>query len=185
MRLRRKLHRLIVNATPGAPARDYFALFQIQPELTLDEATLEQSYHALLAQFHPDLYAGQSQMEQRMAAQLCADINSAYQTLSHEVTRAEYLLSRAGVDLEAAERQGVGGEFLMKQIMLRERLEETPSDEAAAREALHAEITTLYQSSRDGCAQSIAASDWSSAARCWQEMCFLSKLQEAARPEAR
>ena len=107
MRLRRKLHRLIVNATPGAPARDYFALFQIQPELTLDEATLEQSYHALLAQFHPDLYAGQSQMEQRMAAQLCADFNSAYQTLSHEVTRAEYLLSRAGVDLEAAERQGV------------------------------------------------------------------------------
>ena len=39
MRLRRKLHRLIVNATPGAPARDYFALFQIQAKLTLDEAT--------------------------------------------------------------------------------------------------------------------------------------------------
>ena len=185
MRLRRKLHRLIVNATPGAPARDYFALFQLQPGLILDEAKLEQSYHSLLAEFHPDLYAGQPQMEQRMAAQICADINSAYQTLSHEVTRAEYLLSRAGVDLEAAERQGVGGEFLMKQIMLRERLEETASDDTAAREALYAEITALYKSSRDGCAQSIDAADWSAAARCWQEMCFLSKLRDAARAEAR
>ena len=72
----------------------------------------------------------------------------------------------------------------MKQIMLRERLEETPSDDAAAREALYTEITALYQASRDGCAQSIDASDWSAAACCWQEMCFLSKLQDAARPEA-
>ena len=185
MRLRRKLHRLVVNATPGAPARDYFALFQIEPGLSLDEARLEQAYHSLLAQFHPDLYVGQSQMEQRMAAQLCADINIAYKSLSHEVTRAEYLLSRAGVDLEAAERQGVGGDFLMKQIMLRERLEEIPSDDAAAREELFAEITASYQSSRDACAQSIDASDWSAASRCWQEMCFLSKLQDAARPEVR
>ena len=174
-----------MNVTPGAPARDYFALFQLEPGLTLDEATLEKAYHSLLTQFHPDLYAGQSQMEQRMAAQLCADINSAYQILSHEVTRAEYLLSRAGVDLEAAERQGVGGEFLMKQIMLRERLEEIPSADTTAREAIYAEVTTLYQSSRDRCAQSIDISDWSAAACCWQEMCFLSKLQDAALPEAR
>ena len=120
-----------------------------------------------------------------MAAQFCADINSAFRVLSNEVTRTEYLLIRAGVNLEAAEREGVGGEFLMKQIMLRERLEDIPSGDVAAREALHSEIAALYRSSRDQCAQSIQMSDWPVAARCWHEMCFLSKLQDASRPGAR
>ena len=39
-------------------------------------------------------------------AQFCADINSGFRVLVNEVTRAEYLLKRAGVDLQAAERQG-------------------------------------------------------------------------------
>ena len=59
-------------------------------------------------------------------AQFCADVNSGYRTLLNEVTRAEYLLKSAGVDLQAAEREGVGADFLMMQIMLRERLEDTP-----------------------------------------------------------
>ena len=118
-----------------------------------------------------------------MAANLCADINSAYQTLSHEVTRAEYLLSRAGWISRPLNDEGVGGEFLMKQIMLRERLEEIPSDDAAAREGMPRSRPVPVEP-RWVCAID-RASDWSAAARCWQEMCFLSKLQEAARPEAR
>jgi DnaJ-domain-containing protein 1 len=42
-----------VNATSGATARDYFSLFQLEPNFSLDETALEQAYHALLTQFHP------------------------------------------------------------------------------------------------------------------------------------
>ena len=68
MRLRRKLHGLSVNATAGATARDYFSLFQLEPDFALDETALEQAYHALLTQFHPDRYAGKPHVEQRVSA---------------------------------------------------------------------------------------------------------------------
>ena len=102
--------------------------------------------------------------------------------LLNEVTRAEYLLKSAGVDLQAAEREGVGAEFLMTQIMLRERLEELPETDFAAHRALAEEVAEHYRVSRDRCAQAMADSAWSDAARAWQEMCFLSKLLDAARP---
>ena len=62
-------------------ARDYFSLFNVEPGFTIDEIALEQVYHSLLSQFHPDRYAGKPQVEQRVAAQLCADINAGYRTL--------------------------------------------------------------------------------------------------------
>ena len=87
--MRREFHGLTVNATAGAVARDYFSLFNIEPSFTIDEIALEQVYHSLLSQFHPDRYAGKPQVEQRVAAQFCADINSGFRILADEVARAE------------------------------------------------------------------------------------------------
>ena len=176
MRLRRELHGLSVNASAGATARDYFSLFQLEPAFTLDETALESAYHALLAQFHPDLYAGNPQVEQRVAAQFCADINSGYRILSDEVCRAEYLLQQAGVDLVAAERAGVESIFLMTQISLREQLEELDQSDRAGRQLLNEEIEGHYAVSRDQFAFTFAADDYLDAARHWHEMCYLSKL---------
>lgn len=176
MWLRRELHGLSVNATAGATARDYFSLFQLEPNFALDETALERAYHKLLTQFHPDLYAGKPQVEQRLAAQFCADINSGYRILSDEVSRAEYLLKQAGVDLAAAERAGVETAFLMTQISLRERLEELDQSDAVGRESLTEEIHGHYTVSRDQFANGLATSAYPEAARHWQEMCYLSKL---------
>ena len=182
MRLWREFHGLNVNATAGATARDYFSLFQLEPDFSVDEAALERAYHSLLSQFHPDRYAGKAQFEQRVAAQFCADINSGYRVLSDAVLRAEYLLTRAGVDLVKAEREGVGAAFLMTQIVLRERLEEIPPSDGQAREALTEEIRGYYQTSCGEFAAAVGDAAWSEAARHWQEMCFLSKLLDDARP---
>ena len=182
MRLRRKLHGLILESLTGATARDYFALFQIEPGFDIDTEALERAYHTLLSQFHPDRFAGKSQVEQRVAAQLCADINSGFRTLSAEVARAEYVLKRAGVDLKQAEREGVGTDFLMTQIALRERLEAIDTDDTAALQALLVEIQACYQTSRDAFASTAKSERFQDAARHWQEMCYLSKLQEATAP---
>ena len=176
MRLRRKLHGLSVSTTAGATARDYFSLFQLEPDFALDETALERAYHALLTQFHPDRYAGKPQVEQRVAAQFCADINSGFRILSDEVSRAEYLLQQAGVDLVAAERAGVESTFLMTQISLREQLEELAPSDAAGRQDLTADIQGHYTASRDQFAKTLAANAYLDAARHWQEMCYLSKL---------
>ena len=176
MRLRRELHGLSVNASAGATARDYFSLFQLEPAFALDETALERAYYALLAQFHPDRYAGKPQVEQRVAAQFCADINSGYRVLSDEVSRAEYLLQQVGVDLVAAERVGVESTFLMTQISLREQLEELDQSDSAGRQSLTEEIEGHYAVSRDQFALTFAADAYLDAARHWQGMCYLSKL---------
>ena len=179
MRLRRELHGLTVNATAGAMARDYFSLFNIEPSFTIDEIALEQVYHSLLSQFHPDRYAGKPQMEQRVADQLCADINAGYRTLQGEVSRAQYLLQHNDVDLQAAEREGVGAEFLMAQILLRERLETIAELDQVAHQALVDEIDQHYAASRDRFAAAALQAAWREAARFWQEMCYLEKLVDA------
>ena len=176
MRLRRELHGLSVNASAGATARDYFSLFQLEPAFALDETALESAYHALLVQFHPDRYAGKPQVEQRVAAQFCADINSGYRVLSDEVCRAKYLLQQAGVDLVAAERVGVESTFLMTQITLREQLEELDLSDSAGHQSLTEEIEGHYAVNRDQFALTFAADDYLDAARHWHEMCYLSKL---------
>jgi len=165
-----------VNASAGATARDYFSLFQLEPAFALDETALERAYYALLAQFHPDRYAGKPQVEQRVAAQFCADINSGYRVLSDEVSRAEYLLQQVGVDLVAAERVGVESTFLMTQISLREQLEELDQSDSAGRQSLTEEIEGHYAVSRDQFALTFAADAYLDAARHWQGMCYLSKL---------
>jgi len=180
VRLRRKLHGLTVNSPAGAAARDYFSLFQIEPAFAIDQARLQSAYHTLLTQFHPDRFAGKSQAEQRAAAQLCADINSGYRILSDEVTRAEYLLKRAGVDLRLAEREGVGSEFLMEQIMLRERLDALSASDAESANTLLTEINERFAVAQAEFASAADSECWATAARHWQELCYLAKLIEAA-----
>jgi molecular chaperone HscB len=160
-------------------ARDYFSLFNIEPSFTIDETALEQVYHSLLSQFHPDRYAGKPQVEQRVAAQLCADINAGYRTLQGEVSRAQYLLQHSGVDLQAAEREGVGADFLMTQILLRERLEKIAELDQVGRQTLVSEIDEHYGASRDRFAEAAEQTAWQEASRYWQEMCYLEKLIDA------
>jgi len=66
---------------------------------------------------------------------------------------------------------------------LREQLDDTPVADAAGRQHLIEEIDRHYRTSRDQFAKAIAIPDLPDAARCWQEMCFLSKLIEAAQPQ--
>jgi molecular chaperone HscB len=160
-------------------ARDYFSLFNIEPSFTIDETALEQVYHSLLSQFHPDRYAGKPQVEQRVAAQLCADINAGYRTLQGEVSRAQYLLQHSGVDLQAAEREGVEADFLMTQILLRERLEKIAELDQVGRQTLVSEIDEHYGASRDRFAEAAQQTAWQKASRHWQEMCYLEKLVDA------
>ena len=78
-----------------------------------------------------------------MARSFAPTLNSGYRILSDEVSRAEYLLQQAGVDLVAAERAGVESSFLMTQISLREQLEELEPSDAAGRQSLTKDIEVI------------------------------------------
>lgn len=102
----------------------YFALFQLPEQFSVDQVKLEDNYRALAAQCHPDRFAAKSAFEQKQAMLMTATINEAYRILSHPLDRAAYLLQQKGIDADAPEHTRFPEEFLMQQMQWREDLAE-------------------------------------------------------------
>ena len=73
---------------------------------------------------HPDKFAHASEQEQRIAVQKSAHINDVYQTLKNPLLRAEYMLVERGVDMPNEQHSFQDTSFLMRQMDLREMLED-------------------------------------------------------------
>ncbi len=102
--------------------QNYFELFE-QPEgYSVDQAQLSAKYLELQKATHPDRVASGSDSEKRIAAQLTARINEAYETLRHPLKLAIYLLQEQNIEIE--HNPTLDPMFLMEQIELREELEE-------------------------------------------------------------
>ena len=176
MRLRRELHGLNVEVNSSASVLDYFSLFQLEATFCIDQDRLRGNYQTLIKKFHPDQYMGLPEVDQRVAAQSCADINNGFRVLSNEILRAEYLLKMSGVDLRHAEKEGVGSNFLMVQIALRERLDAISADNHSLLDPLRVDVKKLYDQSRDTFVRATLQADWAEASVSWLEMCYSDKL---------
>lgn len=110
----------------AAPARgggdDPFALLGVAPAYDLDLAALERAFFERSKALHPDRVAGAPVAERIAALSRSRALNDAYQLLKKPVSRAEYLLERAGVTIGDNER--LDPTFLMEILELREELAE-------------------------------------------------------------
>ena len=101
---------------------NYFSLFDIAQQYTIDLASLEQRYRVLQRITHPDRYASASDQQKRMYMQKNAQINDGFHVLNDMVARGEHLLEVRGVELPS-EQETIGDvDFLMTQMELRESL---------------------------------------------------------------
>ena len=101
----------------------HFALFDLQPAFAIDLDQLAARYRELARETHPDRFADAPAREQRQALERAAQLNDAYQTLRSPSRRALYLLGLRG-ELLPLEATVQDPEFLLRQMMLREELEE-------------------------------------------------------------
>jgi len=116
------------------PSTNYFELFGLTPRFTIDLTSLEQAFHRLQAELHPDRHAGHSEAEQRIALQLSTIVNDGYRTLRHPASRAQFLLSLSGKDDANVTASPA---FLMSQMEWREAIAEaSASNDIVALEAL-------------------------------------------------
>lgn len=157
---------------------DLFQLFDLPATFSIDEQVLEQRYQALIAHCHPDRYASAPALEQRVAAKRAADINDAYQTLSHPVRRGRHLLEVAGVDTQALERQPADPEFLFEQLMRRERVQEFTSLDDTEAADLVDDVRRQYHHSATALGISLDANDVAVAASRWVELNYHQKLYD-------
>ncbi|MBW8192737.1 co-chaperone HscB [Neiella marina] len=103
---------------------NYFQLFGLTEQFSLDQAALMQTYRDLQKSVHPDHYANQGQQAQRLAVQKSAQINDAYQTLKSPLLRAQYMLLLVGVELKGEQQTLRDPMFLMQQMEWREELDD-------------------------------------------------------------
>lgn len=158
---------------------EYFDLFQLPRQFELDENELEQRYHQLATQFHPDKFVTQSAFEQKQAMMMAATINTAYRTLKAPLDRAAYLLQQQGIDADAPEHTHFDAEFLMQQMQWREAIAEAGTEHNM--EALNQLVTEISHARSElyrQLSQTLAASELNKAAEYVRQGRFLHKLQQ-------
>lgn len=103
---------------------NYFQLFGLEIQFTIDLAKLSTLYQTLQKKVHPDRFAHGSNQEQMLAIKKSTLINDAYQTLKKPLKRAQYLLELRGISMPNEQTSFSDVSFLMHQMELREMLDE-------------------------------------------------------------
>lgn len=160
---------------------DFFSLFGLPVQFTLDNAELAARYQELQRQFHPDNFASHPEAERLQAVQRSATINQAWQTLRQPLSRAEYMLSLHGYDLASEQQTVRDTAFLMEQLELREELEEIEHARDEARLEAFIKRTDATLSARsEKMVQELNDEMWEQAADTVRKLRFLDKLRASA-----
>jgi molecular chaperone HscB len=142
-------------------SQTHFELFGLPQSYALDRDQLDAAYRDLQNTVHPDRFAAQPEAEQRLAMQWATQVNEAYQTLKHPVSRGVYLLRLQGIDALDASNTKMAPAFLMQQMEWREAIEaarvgkstaslDTLSDELrAAHRGIEAQLAELIDAKQD------------------------------------
>jgi molecular chaperone HscB len=84
---------------PPDEKADLFAVLGVGPRYAVDLAAAEAAYKDLSRQVHPDRYATADPRARRASLARTVQLNLAWRTIKDPVRRAEYLLTRAGIDI--------------------------------------------------------------------------------------
>ena len=103
---------------------NYFELFELPFQFELDSAKLTETYRQLQRSVHPDRFAHADEHQQLLAVQKSAQVNDAFETLKHPLSRAVYMLGEKGIDLQIEQKTLQDPAFLMQQMEYREQIED-------------------------------------------------------------
>ncbi|MGS2721952.1 co-chaperone HscB [Paraglaciecola aestuariivivens] len=103
---------------------NYFELFNLPATFDVDLSTLANTYQKLQRLTHPDKFANDSAQNKMLALQKNSQVNDAYSVLKSPISRAEYLLSLRGIELQHEQQTISDNAFLMQQMEWREQLAE-------------------------------------------------------------
>lgn len=78
---------------------NYFLLFKIPEQFTVNACDLDSNYNNLQLKFHPDLFT-QNNSEKDLAIQSSAYINEAYKILKDPLSRAKYILNLRNIKID-------------------------------------------------------------------------------------
>ncbi|WOX06414.1 Fe-S protein assembly co-chaperone HscB [Microbulbifer pacificus] len=158
--------------------QNHFEIFGLPVAYEVDRQLLTRRYRELQQEFHPDRFAAKSDREQMLSMQYAAQINEANNTLKDPVARAQYLLQLAGVEIHP-EQTTADGEFLMQQMILRERLEEVrdAANPELELDELGSDAADLFRIQEQAFSTGLKSQELEHAKSALLKMQFLAKLR--------
>lgn len=163
---------------------NHFALLGQPERFAVDRASLESAYRKVQSSVHPDRFVRAMDAERRIAMQLSAQANEAFQTLGDPVARALYLCRLQGVHVDTDRGAGLSLEFLEEQMRWRELLDDAREviDDARAYadrlSKLRAELDSAWQSRVRRLEELIDGQrDFEAGAREARELMFVEKFK--------
>lgn len=136
---------------------DDFEVMGLPRQFALDRAMLDERWKELQKQTHPDRFAGEGGVAQRVAMQWSVRINEAYQRLKNPLKRAAYLCELYGAPIRAEENTAMPTAFLMQQMEWREALDEALTE--ADLDDLDSEVASVKRQMLQKCEQLLASSE--------------------------
>lgn len=106
---------------------NYFELYELPVQLSVDKETIKKKYFELSRRHHPDYFIQQEAAAQQQALEASAVVNKAYKTFSSQDATIKYVLELKGLLMEA-EKYNLPPSFLMEMMELNEALEEASDD---------------------------------------------------------
>ncbi len=153
-----------------------FELFGLHPRFEQDRGQIDQRWKALQREVHPDRFAAEPAVAQRLAMQWSVRINEAYQRLRNPLKRAAYLCELNGAPIQAESNTAMPAEFLVQQMQWREALDE--ADDAGSVGALIAEAGEVREAWTLRLTQALdVQGDHAEAARCVRALMFIERFQ--------
>ena len=102
---------------------NYFELFDIPVNLSVDKASLSKKYFELQKKYHPDFFTQADEAVQEDALEKSSLINKALKVFQQQQTTIKYVLQLKGL-LEEEEKYQLPPDFLMEVMELNEALSE-------------------------------------------------------------
>lgn len=162
--------------------KNYFELFDLPLRFDIDTSDLSARYRDLQRYVHPDRYASGSDQQRRLALQMTAHINEAFQTLKDPLARGRYLLGLRGISTDEETDTVMDPTFLLEQMELRENLQEarTAQDRPQRLQILIQDIEQRLSAGTDELGRQLNENSSTSLARARslvRETQFLRKVQ--------
>jgi molecular chaperone HscB len=159
--------------------QNHFELFHLPQKFALDMTALDQAYHEVQNQVHPDKFANAPDAEKRVAMQWATRANEAHKTLKSPFRRAAYLCEINGVDLQTESNTAMPRAFLMQQMEWREALDDAKAaKDATGLNKLDAELRTTRKAQVAEIGALLDAQDFEQAAQGVRQLMFLEKFGE-------
>lgn len=157
---------------------NFFELFGLPLEFSVDQAALTSRFRKLQTQLHPDRFTSQPDVEKRWSMQAASAVNEGFQTLSSDLRRAVYLLTLNDISVDEETDTNMAPAFLMEQMEYRESLEAAmeSKDPLMALDKIRGQIRHAVGQQRERFAASATEQDWKTARTVVRQWQFLDKL---------